>query len=125
MKRNEHTFQFTGDQIAKAAKAECDYHKERLVYWQQEQEKAIGEAKKAGVEIKEYDVTGGKQVNVVIDTSVQMRLSTCAAKIASHRQVADRLQIEAAAYATQPARAYELHPDDVVYFRLAGGARED
>ena len=61
MKRNEHTFQFTGKRIAEAAAAEADYHHERLGHWLAEQEKAIAKAKAAGIEVREYDVTGGKR----------------------------------------------------------------
>ena len=125
MKRNEHTFQFTGKQIADAAKAECSYHRERLTYWQVQQETAITDAKTAGVTVQEIAVTGGKRVQMYADQRIQERLSIAGSKIDAHRVAADRFQIEAAAYATQADRAYELHPDDIVYFRLAGGQRED
>ena len=125
MKRNEHLFQFNGKQIAEAARGEHEYHERRLDFWKGEQQKAIAIAKEAGVEVNEYDVTGGKRVDVVIDPSVGQRLNECANKIQKHNSAADKFQIEAAAYGTQPERAYELHPDDIVYFRLAGGSRED
>ena len=32
-KRKEHTFQFTAEQIAKAATAEAAYHTKRSVWW--------------------------------------------------------------------------------------------
>lgn len=125
MKRNEHTFQFNGTQVSEAAWAEYKYHMERRDHWKAEQEKAITRAKSAGIDVREYDVTGGKAVNIVVDPEVSSRLTTCANKINSHRAAADRFQVEAAAYATQAERTYELQPDDVLYFRLAGGARDD
>ena len=125
MKRSEHTFQFTGLQIAKAAQAELEYHNMRLNYWGAAQDEAITAARASGVEVREHEVTGGKNVQIVIDPTVQSRLNECSAKINTHRASADRFQIEAAAYGTQPERTYELHPDDVVYFRLAGGPRQN
>jgi hypothetical protein len=125
MKRHEHLFQFTGKSISEAATAENEYHAGRVAYWKAEQEKAIVAAKAAGFEVKEYDVTGGKQVNVVVNPEVTNRLSVCASKISEHRKAADTFQIEAATYGTQPERSYELQPDDVIYFRLAGGPRSD
>lgn len=124
MKRNEHLFQFTGKQIGDAAKAEHDYHSGRLEWWKKDQEVAIAKAKESGVEVREYDGTGGKRVDMVLDPTLQSRLSECANKINSHRTAADKFQIESACYGTQPERSYELHPDDVIYFRLAGGPRE-
>lgn len=123
MKRNEHTFQFTGKQIATAAREEFGYHYDRLMFWNKEHEKAIATAKASGVDIREVGITGGKRVEVILDPSVQNRLNECASKIATHRQAADKYQIEAASYATQESRVFELHPDDIVYFRLVGGPR--
>ncbi len=125
MKRSEHTFQFTGKQISEAAYSEYLYHQSRLDYWIEEQEKAIVKAKASGVDVREYDVTGGKQVNIVVDPEVNSRLQICAQKINSHRSSADKFKIEAAAYGTQAERVYECQPDDVIYFRLAGGVRDD
>jgi DNA-binding LytR/AlgR family response regulator len=124
MKRNEHLFQFTGQQISDAAKAEHDYHNDRLAFWKAEQDSAVAKAKEAGVEVREYDITGGKNVQVVLDPTLTNRLTDCANKINSHRSAADRFQIESAVYATQGGRTYELQPDDVLYFRLAGGPRD-
>jgi hypothetical protein len=124
MKRNEHLFQFTGHQISSAALLENAYHKERVTWWKAEQEVAIKKAKEAGVEVREYDYTGGKGVQVVLDPSLASRLHECAQKITSHQKAADEFQIQSACYGSQADRTYELHPDDVIYFRLAGGPRE-
>lgn len=123
MKRNEHTFQFTGNQIAQAAEREHEYRLGRLAWWKAEHEKAIEQATSACTEIREHDVTGGKRVEVIIDPSVTKRLTECTNKILDHTSAADKLQIEAAVYRSQGDRVYELHPDDVIYFRLVGGPR--
>lgn len=124
MKRNEHIFQFAGQQISAAAALEHQYHVGRVDFWTAEQEIAIAKAKESGVEIRELDVTGGKRVDVILDPTIGGRLQECANKIHSHQAAADRFQIEAAAYGTQPDRSYDLHPDDVIYFRLAGIGRQ-
>ena len=125
MNRNSHLFQFSAAAISHAASREAKYHDERIAFWFNEQTKPIAQAKEAGVEVREYEVTGGVNVDVVIDPTVSKRLSECASKIKSHQQAKDRFLIEAAAYKSQVDLLYELDPDDVVYFRLAGGARED
>ena len=125
MKRSSHLFQFSAKEIEKAAATECEYHTFRTTFWKVEQEKAIEKAKAAGIELREYDVTGGKNVEVVLDSSITNRLSQCSTKIRAHQESADRFMIEAAAYFSQGDRIFEVDPDDVVYFRLAGGARED
>jgi hypothetical protein len=125
MKRNEHLFQFSGKQISDAAQAEHDYHRERVAFWQIEQDRAAERARAAGVDVREYAVTGGKRVQMVVDPDIQTRLNEAGSKIDSHRAASDKFKIEADCYGTQPDRSYELHPDDVIYFRLAGGPRED
>ena len=126
MQRNSHLFQFSASRIHDAARAEAEYHAGRITFWKDEQEKAIAKAKEAGVEIREYDVTGGKNVEVVLDPSVSNRLQQCSNKIRSHQEDADRFQIEADAYGSQQeGKFYEMDPDDVVHFRLAGGPREE
>lgn len=124
-KRNEHTFQFAAGAISAAATSEYDYHKERIAFWTEERTKAIEAAKEKGVEVREYPVTGGVRAEMVIDASLQGRINEASGKIHLHQSAADRFQVEAAAYATQlHTKVYELQPDDVLYFRLAGGPRE-
>lgn len=124
MNRNTHRFHFSGVTIAKAARAMQKHHQDRITWWKVEQEAAIVKAKAAGVEVRESDVTGGKRVDVIIDPSVQSRLSECASKINSHRQKAERFELEADAYETQSGMPFELDPDDVVYFGIVKNTGE-
>jgi len=123
--RDKHTFQFTAAKISLAANAEYDYHSKRSMDWRVELDKAIDEAKAKGVDIRQYNVTGGKRAEIIIDPSVQIRINLATEKIESHQRKADRFKIEAAAYKTQGDQVYDLNPDDIVYFRLAGGERDE
>ncbi len=125
-KREEHVFTFTAGEIAKAATAEAAYHTERVAWWGGEFETAMATAKEKGVEIRAYDVTGGKRAEIVIDPGLNRRIQEASSKRDEHHRQADRFTIEAAAYGSQPVgREYELDAADVVYFRLAGGPRVD
>jgi hypothetical protein len=125
-KRTEHTFQFTAEQIAKAATAEFEYHAKRAVWWASEHETAVTEAKTKGVEVRRYPVTGGDRAAITIDPTLAKRVEESFTKRTDHQRKADRFRIEAAAYGSQSAGcAYALDSDDVVYFRLAGGPREE
>lgn len=123
MNRDKHVFQFTGAKISQAAKEEVKYHLERLAFWIEEHRVAVEEAKAKGVELKEYPVTGGIHAEMVINPTLQARINECANKVRGHRLAAEKLSVEADAYGTQLDRVFDLHPDDVQYFRLAGGAR--
>jgi len=125
-KRKEHTFRFTAGKIAEGAASEAKYHDDKAIWWNGEYEKAAAEAQKKGVEIRHYPVTGGNRAQVVIDGTVQNRLEEAARKRSDHQSKADRYKVEAAAYGSQAADIpYDLDGDDVMYFRLAGGKRED
>lgn len=125
MNRQNHRFQYRGDAIAAAAKKEADYHRGRLSFWQEAQNAAIETAKAKGIEVREHDITGGKRAEMVLDPVLQKRMDECATKIDTHRRKCERYDIEAAAYGARAEMAYDLDADDVVYFRLAGGAREE
>lgn len=131
MKRNEHLFQFPAAQVAEAAKAEWEYHTRRIAYWKEERTKAIEaiKAQAVKIEVREYPASGGgvsTQVTTTIDMTLTSRINTCDGKINQHVKDADRFKIEADAYGSQAqARFYEMSPEDVVYFRLAGGPREE
>jgi len=125
MNRTTHRFQFSGRQISDAATREAEQREERVAWWTTEYERAVVEAKEAGVTVREYDVTGGKRAAIGIDTRLTARVDEAYAKRRAHQEKADQYRIEAASYGTQPDRTYELDSDDVMHWRLAGGARDD
>lgn len=125
-KRKEHTFQFTAGAIAKGAAAEAKYHEERATWWSNEYEQIATEAKEKGVEIRHFEVTGGKRAQLSIDARLSNRLEEAGRKRSEHQAQAERYKVEAAAYGSQPeSLSYGLDGDDVMYWRLAGGTRED
>ncbi len=126
-KRLNHTFQFGGGQIAHAAKDEASYHDGRVTWWKAEQEKATAKLREATVQVTEHEVTGGKNVvaGLHVDPHAQQRANECASKVSAHQRARDRFLIEAGAYGTAPTQIFELDAEDVVYFRLAGGTRDE
>jgi hypothetical protein len=124
--RATHRFQFTAEKIHLAAAGEAKYHAERADWWGLEYHKAVAAAKEKGVQVREYEVTGGKRADLMLDPALQNRMSECASKRTSHQQAADRFTIEAATYGSQaPGVTYDLDGEDVMYFRLAGGSRAE
>lgn len=123
--RKTHSFQFNAKQIAAAAKLEAAYHLERAAWWNAEHEKAMTAARAAGVQVREYQVTGGKRAELMFDPSHADRLTEASNKRKWHQDAADLLEVEAASYATQlEGTVYALDHEDIQHFRLAGGPRE-
>lgn len=124
--RKTHSFMFPCEQIAEAAKTEATYHDQRAAWWNGEYEKAVADAQKAGLRIEKFKVTGGERAQMVVDPTLQGRISECEQKRAGHQKLAETLTVEAASYATQPkGMPYALDNEDIQHFRLAGGPRED
>ena len=127
--RNEHEFQFSASEISDAAADEADYHEKRIAYWEDEYEKAIATVEAtASVEVKRRDITGGQTVDVVVnygDYDAYLQMQRAFKKIATHRDALERFQSDEQVYATQGDRVYELSLEDVHYYRLGGGPRED
>jgi hypothetical protein len=121
--RSSHTFQFSGRAISEAARVESDYRLSRAKWWAGEYEAAVGKAQQAGLRVEKYQITGGTRAQMVIDPTLQARISECESKRSEHQRMGDQLAIEAATYATQPDRMYELNSEDVMHWRLAGGER--
>jgi hypothetical protein len=127
MLRAQHAFEFKASEIANAATAEAQYHRERMLFWSDAYGKAITTVQAtAQVEFKEYEVTGGTRMDAVVnygDPAAWKRAQEAWAKMHEHRLAAERLRTDAALYGSQGERVYELNSDDVHYFRLAGETR--
>lgn len=126
--RKEHTFKFPASVIAKAAKDEAAYHKERIKFWKAELTKSIKIVKKtANIKWREYAVTGGMRWEGYInygDQSAYNRANESNNKIDTHQSMISRFETDARVYGTQGEHEYELSTDDVHYFRLGGEPRE-
>jgi len=127
-KREEHVFLFTAKEIADATKKQVDYHNARTTWWEKEYLRADGELQKTMKIIrKENQVTGGVHIDYSVDFGDQTeyrRMQEAYQKIQSHKQLAQRYEIDRSMYNTQGDRTYELTTSDVHYFHLAGEENE-
>lgn len=126
--RAGHLFVFTADRIAEACEAEAKYHRERLAYWQAEQDTATEIVTgTCSAKVAKRPHTGGYAVDVVVDygdPAAYRRMQEAAQKVQAHLGQAERFETERDVYATQDGE-YELTQEDVHYFRLGGGGREE
>jgi hypothetical protein len=128
--RDKHVFRFTAGQIAAAAKAEAQYHRDRIAFYQGEYAGAVSRLKDtARVEFREFEVTGGKRTDLVVnygDPAAYNRMQEAYGKMTEHRRAAEMLESDAMLYATQPpVHMYDLDVSDVAYYRLGGQARPE
>ena len=83
--RAKHLFLFKANQIADAAKEEAKYHAVRAGWWKIEFDKSLEVVKStAKIIVREFGITGGTRVDLVIDygdTSALSRMQEAAEKI--------------------------------------------
>ncbi len=129
MKRSEHLFLFSATDIAKAAKDEAEYHEARVTFWEGEYDKAVDTVEQtAGVKVEKRPVTGGYEVDVVVDygdPAAYQHMRRSFQKINSHREDAEAFRTDERVYGSQDSRMYELDAADVHHFRLGGEPREE
>lgn len=127
--RDKHLFQFTAQQIAEAAKCEQEYHAGRMNYWKNEYDTSVKDVESTiGAKLVRKPVTGGYRVDVEVnygDPLAYARMQESFQKISFHRDFAERFATDAKVYGTQHDRSYELSTEDVHYYRLGGGQREE
>ena len=120
MKRNEWLFRYTVGELLAAARARLAHHEARRVWWNDEYAAAAAKAKTAGVEVREYDVTGGKNAQMVFDPALQGRVNECSQKRESHRKSAEGFAQWVAVLESQPpGNTFDVNMDDALYFGVA------
>jgi hypothetical protein len=123
--RSEHEFQFKASEIAEAARAEAEYHEDRLEYWGAEFDASFERVEATiGATIKKQHVTGGERFDVAVDygdPAAYRRMIEAQAKIDRHRDAAEQFRTDEKVYGTQGERVYELSVADVHYYRLGAG----
>jgi hypothetical protein len=127
--RHDHRFQFKASEISEAARAEAEYHEDRLKHWQESYDIAVKRVEETvGAKVDKVPVTGGTQVCVVIDygdPAAHSLMQTSWGKIHRHREQAEQYRVDERVYASQGDRVYDLSVSDVSYFRLGDEPRPD
>ena len=116
--RKDLKFSYTGTVLHKACEAKREHHAGRLGYWEDELAKAKDVFKSAGVEIREYAVTGGTRLQGVIDPSAQQRMDECQGKVTEHKDKTAEYDRWSRGFKANGDATFELDPDDIAYFGL-------
>lgn len=134
MEKGRHgwTFHYSANEVLAAAQKKVEYHKERIAFWQKESVMAEAELRQKGVEFKDYDVTGGKRLEVKTDPGLLRRYEEARSKMEMHElslkeyeRYARALEHEIEIYEKQDSfvdvnipELLELYISDLEYFDL-------
>lgn len=119
-KRNDWFFDYSVGDVAYAAGQKANYHEGRKRWWGGERQSVVEQIRATGVEVREFEITGGKDAQVVIDPTLSKRLSECQMKIAEHERKAEEYgSWQIVLEGQNPAHPLELDHQDVLFFGLA------
>lgn len=116
--RDKLQFDYTGGTLAVACEKKRDHHASRQQWWNTELEAAKEVFRAAGVEFREYPVTGGSRLQAVIDPPNQQRLDECQAKVTGHEKRREEYDRWARGFRANADSHFALDPDDIAYFGL-------
>lgn len=116
--RDKLQFDYTGETLAAACEKKRDHHEKREAFWASELETAKEAFKGAGVEFREYPVTGGSRLEAVMDPDRQRRLNECQARVAEHHGKREEYDRWARGFRANDSTHFALDPDDIAYFGL-------
>jgi hypothetical protein len=120
-KRERWTVKISGAKLSECCTERMGYHRERVAFW----EKALATAEQSlrsdGIQLKHFEVTGGRRTEAQLDPSLAKRVAECEQRLKSNRDAVNRFAAYRALLAAGgPNAEYELNADDVLYFNLEG-----
>jgi hypothetical protein len=119
-RRGDWLFVYPVGEVLAGAQGKLAYHEKRVTFWQAEREQAVEAVKGAGFQVREYEVTGGKDTQVVVDPTLQARLGQCSGKLREHQaKVKEYRQWVATLETQRPEEHIDLTMDDALFFGLA------
>lgn len=122
MIRNKWEFEYTGSQLAVAAKKKCQHRLDRLSRWEEQKAQVMAEVRKSGIEVSESvgaayaNKTSGYAPEVMVRTDLQKKLSECHIKIMEHSAAAREYDGWRQVMSASPNARVPLNHDDWLYF---------
>jgi hypothetical protein len=121
MSRSNWDFQYTCGAVAKAANGRLTHHQTRLDYWNDEVARIKKEVEDAGLVIREQQMTGGVQYQIVADLELQARFNTAQDKVQNHRSKIREYAKWVAVLSHRPEdEVIWLDMDDILFFDPEG-----
>lgn len=68
------------------AKEAVEYHETQVAWWREQQDEAERTLRSDGLTLRQQEVTGGRQVQAVLDPSLAQTLSLAEGKVAHHQK---------------------------------------
>lgn len=121
MRRDDLTFEYLSGDVAEAAQGQLEHHQKRLDYWKDEREFIKEKIEEAGLQIRERQVTGGTNYEVVADQELQQRFNQCHRKIDQHREKIEEYDKWVKVLRNRPeTEPIWLDMEDILYFNPEG-----
>lgn len=119
-KREKWTVKVKADRMKNCCIERMKHHKERMAFWAAERIKADKALKEKGIQITQYEVTGGTRSEAKLDPSLMARLGECQQKEKANSESFAKFGAYKAMFVLMGENEIELNADDVLYFNVEG-----
>lgn len=122
MKRDDWSFEYEANELAKAAAEKADMHAGKKKWWEDKKAEVMQKIRESGIEVHDsvaasYSSTKGFQSpHIKIDGTLQDDLSETVNKISVHDRLLNEYQGWMQVLASNPKMRMDLDHDDWLYF---------
>ncbi len=90
--RHEWTFAYSIEELRQAAQAQLGRNQDRVSYWVQKKEEAEINLRENGVEFRDDQVTGGSQLNIMVDPDLRQRYDDARSKLRTYVNLVEEFE---------------------------------
>jgi hypothetical protein len=119
-RRHKWTVKVAAKQLTSCCSERMVYHEGRINFWKTELDASETKLRTEGIQLKHYEVTGGRRTEAQLDSSLSGRVGECQQRLKSNRDAYDHFAAYYAMFKLAGDSEFELNCDDVLYFNLEG-----
>lgn len=119
--RHNWQFEYSAASLLHAARNKVQLHKSRLDFWSKAKDKVMAEIRESGIDVAESSAgsnytKSGMTPHVVIDTTLQSKLTECHQKVHEHNNQIKDYEGWMQVMEDNPGKNFQLTIDDYLYF---------
>ncbi len=124
--KDKWTIQISAAALQGAAENRQRYHQQRAAWWAGEQSKAEKTLREKGIDIREYQQTGGARMQAILDPDLANRLSECQGKVKHHSTQSQMFVEWSRFFAAMPdSHSLDVEQQDFAFFHVGEEAPEN
>jgi hypothetical protein len=117
-KRERWIVKVSAERLLACCEERIAYHNGRVAFWESQHADAEDKLRSGGIQLRHFDVSGGKRTEAQLDAGLAKRVGECEARMKENRQAVNRFVAFRALFLLTKGQEHELSVDDVLYFNI-------